>query len=96
MNRSLATSLITSVLCASLATGAVAASQPADVDKAELASQLRQRAERLEWQAQGTKGVPRAHLEQQGVRLKNLIKRLEAGEAVDPQEVEQLLRERPR
>ncbi len=96
MNRFLVTSLTTGVLYVSLATDAFAASQPADGEKAEMVSQLWQRAARLEWQAQGTKGVPRLHLEQQGVRLKNLIKRLEAGEAVDPQEVEQLLREGPR
>jgi uncharacterized membrane protein len=96
MNRFLATSLTSGVLYVSLATGAFAASQPADVEKAGLVAQLQQRAARLEWQAQGTKGVPRAHLEQQRVRLKNLIKRLKAGEAVDPQEVEQLLREEAR
>ncbi len=95
MNRFLATLLTTGALSASLATGIFASSQPGDTGKAELAAQLQRRAERLEWQAQGTKGVPRAHLEQQSVRIKNLIKRLEAGEAVDPQEIDQLLRQGP-
>jgi hypothetical protein len=78
-----------------LAIGAVAAEPtPArDADEAQVVSQLEQRAKRLEWQAQGTKGAPRAALEQQRLRVRKLAERLKAGESVDPQEIDKLLRQ---
>jgi hypothetical protein len=92
MKRLFSTSLAIGTLF--LTAAAFASSPQADTEKAELVSRLEQRADRLEWQAQGTKGVPRAHLQQQSLRLKNLIKRLEAGESVDPQEIDTLLQQR--
>jgi hypothetical protein len=93
MARSFLTLFTISIFCTILAIGVFANPPTADAEKAELVSKLAQRADRLERRAQGTKGVPRAHLQQQSLRLKNLIKRLEAGESIDPQEIDTLLQQ---
>jgi hypothetical protein len=91
MKRQLFTLFATGVFCASLTGGVFATSPPADAARERLIAQLEQRAHRLDWDAQGTKGVPRARLEQQSLRVKRLIERLKAGETVDPQEIDKLL-----
>ena len=93
MKRQFFTLLTTGVFCASLTAGAFASSPTADKAKIELISKLEQRAHRLEWDAQGTKGVPRARLEQRSLRVKKMIERLKAGETVDPQEIDKLLQQ---
>jgi hypothetical protein len=95
MKRQFFTLFTTGVLCTSLTASAFAGSPTADTEKAELISKLEQRAHRLEWDAQGTKGVPRAQLEQRSLRVKKLIERLKAGETVDPQEIDKLLQKGP-
>lgn len=77
------------VLCVSLTTTAVAA------DKENVIPKLERQAHRLAWEARATKGVPRAQREFQSLRVKRLIERLQAGEAVDPQEIDKLLKEQP-
>lgn len=55
-------------------------------------ARLEARAHQLEWAAQGTKGTHAALLGMQRVRVKKLIERIKAGENVDPQEIDALLR----
>ena len=83
------------VLCASLTAGAFASSPTTGTEKNQLISKLEQQAHRFEWEAQATKGVPRAQRELQSLRVKKLIQRLQAGEAVGPQEIDKLLKEQP-
>ena len=93
MKRSFFTLFTTGVFFASLTAGAFAGSPNADPAKDRLISKLEQRAHALAWDAQGTKGIPRAQLEQRSLRVKRLIERLKAGEAVSPQEIDKLLQE---
>jgi hypothetical protein len=95
MKRQFFTLLTTGVLSIALAAGAFAASPAADFDKDKVVSQLERRAQRLEWQAQATKGAGRQELELQRFHMKKLIERLKAGEAVDPQEIDMLLKKGP-
>lgn len=83
------------VLCVSLTTTAVATSPTVAADKENVIPKLERQAHRLEWEARATKGVPRAQREFQSLRVKRLIERLQAGEAVDPQEIDKLLKEQP-
>jgi hypothetical protein len=95
MKRQFFTLFTAGVFCASLTAGAFAAGPPAadTAAKDRLISKLEQRAHALDWDAQGTKGVPRARLEQRSLRVKKLIERLKAGETVDPQEIDKLLQQ---
>jgi len=95
MKRQFFTLFTAGVLCASLIVGAFASPPTADTEQDKLISQLEQKAHRLEWEAQATKGAPRALRGLQSLRVKKLIQRLQAGEAVDPQEVDKLLKEQP-
>ena len=95
MKRQFFTLLTTGTLCAPLTVGALAGSPAADSEKAQFVSKLEQRAQRLEWNAQATKGAARQELEMQRFRLKKMIKRIEAGEEIDRQEIDTLLRQGP-
>ena len=95
MKRQFFTLLTAGVTCASLTAGAFAAPPAADSEKAQLVSKLEQRAQRLERQAQATKGAGRQEMELQRLRVKKLIERIQAGESVDPQEIDTLLRKGP-
>lgn len=95
MKRRVMIALTAGVVCLWLTTGVFASSSAGDAENAQLISKLEQQARRLERHAQATKGVPRLRLEMQRLRVKNLINRIQAGEAVDPQEIDALLRSRP-
>jgi hypothetical protein len=95
MTRRFFTLFTITTLCVSLTAGAFASSPTAATDKDTVIPQLEQQAHRFEWEAQATKGIPRAQRELQSFRVKRLIKRLQAGEAVDPQEIDKLLKEQP-
>jgi hypothetical protein len=95
MKRQFLTLFTTAALCTALAGSAVANSATANAEKNRLISKLEHQAHRLEWEAQATKGVPRAQRELQSLRVKKLIHRLQAGEAVDPREIDTLLKEQP-
>lgn len=95
MERYVFTLLTVGVLCTSLTTGAFTASPAADSEKTRLVSKLEQRAQRLGRHAQTTKGAGRQEFELQQLRVKKLIERLKAGESVDPQEIDNLLRKGP-
>ncbi len=83
------------ILCASLTAGAFASSPVASSEKDKVIPKLEQQAHRLEWDAQTTKGSARALREMQSLRVKKLIQRLQAGEPVDPQEIDKLLKQQP-
>jgi flagellar capping protein FliD len=83
------------ILCASLTAEAFAASPTVNTEKNAQISQLEQKAHRLDWDAQATKGSARALREMQSYQVKKLIERLQAGEAVDPQEIDKLLNQQP-
>ncbi len=93
MKRQVFTLLTAGVLCTSLTVGAFAGSSAADSEKARVVSQLEKRAQRLEQHAQGTKGGGRQEFELQRRQVQDLIERIKAGEAVDPQELDKLLRQ---
>lgn len=95
MKRRVLTLFIAGVVCGSLTTGAFAGSPQAEFDKATVISKLEHRARRLEQAAQMTKGAGRQELELQRFRVKQLIKRIEAGEDVDRQEIIMLLSKGP-
>ena len=95
MKRHLFTLLTASVLCTSLTASAFALSPTANSEKSKVIPQLEQQAHRFDWAAQSTKGSARALREQQSLRVKKLIQRLQAGEAVDPNEIDTLLKEQP-
>ena len=93
MKRQVFTLLTAGVLCTSLTGGAFASSSAADAEKDKVVSQLEKRAQRLEQHAQGTKGGGRQEFEIQRHQIQDLIGRIKAGEAVDPQELDKLLRQ---
>jgi hypothetical protein len=95
MKRQFVTLFTTAALCTALTGSAFASSPTADTEKNPLIAKLEQQAHRLEWEAHATKGVPRAQRELQSLRVKKLIQRLQTGEAVDPQEIDTLLKEQP-
>ncbi len=95
MKRQFFTLFATGVLCASLTAGAFAGSPEAAFRKAQVISQLEQRAQRLGQHAQTTKGAGRQEFELQQRQVKQLIERIRAGESVDPQEIDNLLRKGP-
>ena len=93
MKRQFFTLLLAGVTCASLTAGVFTHAFASGSDKTKVVSQLEQRAQRLEQQAQGTKGGGRQEFELQRRQVHDLIERLKAGEAVDPQELDKLLRQ---
>lgn len=95
MTRQFVTLFTAATLCVSLTGGAFASSPTAAADKDKIIPELEQQAHRFEWEARATKGIPRAQREFQSLRVKKLIQRLQAGEAVDPQEIDKLLKEQP-
>lgn len=95
MKRQFFTLLTIAALNAALVANASAMSSTADTQKDIFIAQLDRQAHRLKWAAQSTKGSARALREQQSLRVKKVIQRLQAGEAVDPQEVDKLLNEQP-
>ena len=96
MTRQFFTLFTTATLCVSLTAGAFAASSPTTgTEKDAVVSKLQQQAHRFESDAQATKGSARALREMQSYRVKKLIQRLQAGEAVDPNEIDKLLNEQP-
>lgn len=74
---------------------AFAMSSTVDTQRATRIAQLDCQAHRLDWAAQETKGIPRAERTLQSFRVKKLIQRLQTGEAVDPQEIDMLLKVQP-
>ena len=95
MTRQFVTLFTTATLGVSLTVGAFASSPTAATDKDTVIPQLEQQSRRFEGEAQAMKGLPRAQREFQSLRVKKLIQRLRAGEAVDPQEIDKLLKEQP-
>jgi len=91
MKRQLFTLFLAGLTCASLTAGAFTHAFTADSDKARVVSQLENRAQRLEQHAQSTKGAGRQEFEIQRHQVQDLIERLKAGQAVDPQELDTLL-----
>ena len=87
--------LTIATLNAALVAQAFALPITADTQKDTAIAQLDRQAHRFDWAAQSTKGSARALREQQSVRVKKLIQRLQAGEAVDPNEINTLLNEQP-
>jgi hypothetical protein len=76
----------------SLTVGAFAETPVAQAGTSERVAELEARARQLERAAEGTKGAHAALLGRQRVRVHQLIDRIKAGENVDPQEIEALLR----
>jgi hypothetical protein len=95
MKRYVFTLLTAGVLCTSLTASAFASSPTANTEKDKVIPQLEQQANRLEGAAQATKGSARALREMQSYRVKKLIERLQAGDPVDPQEIDKLLKQQP-
>ena len=93
MKRQFFTLLFAGVTCASLTAGAFTNAFASDSDKARVVSQLEKQAQRLEQHAQGTKGAGRQEFELQRRQVQDLIERIKAGQAVDPQELDKLLRQ---
>lgn len=92
MQRQFFALLTTSVFCIAVTVGVLAATSTSDEEKAQVLSQLEARAQWLDANAKGEKGVHRMQMDMQSVRLKKLIQRLKAGEPVDPQEIDALLK----
>jgi hypothetical protein len=79
-------------LCLSLTVGVFAETPVAQARTNEWIAKLEARARQLEQAAEGTKGAHAALLGMQRVRVHQLIERIKAGENVDPQEIDALLR----
>lgn len=92
MKRSVFMLITTGVLCLSFVAGTFAGPPTANGENAKVIAQLERRAQRLEQHAQTTKGAGRQEFELQRTRVNQLIKKLKAGEPVDPQEIDALLR----
>jgi hypothetical protein len=85
--------LLTAGAAGVLLTGCAVVKTPASqAGESGVVARLEVRAQQLEWAAQGTKGAHAALLGMQRVRVKQLIERIKAGENVDSQEIEALLR----
>ena len=95
MKHQFCTLLTIATLNAALVAHAFALPSTTGTQKDKVIVQLDRQVHRFEWAAQSTKGSARALREQQSLRVKKLIQRLQAGEAVDPQEVDKLLNEQP-
>jgi hypothetical protein len=95
MARRFFTVATTAALGVSLTASSFASAPPAITQKDQVVSQLGQQVQRFDLEAQTTKGIPRTERERQSLRVKKLIQRLQAGEAVDSQEIDKLLKEQP-
>lgn len=95
MKRLFFTAVTAGVISVSLTAGAFATSPNAGLEKGKVVSQLEQRAQRLGQHVQTTTGAGRQEFELQQRQVKQLIERLKAGESVDPQEIDNLLRKGP-
>ena len=89
------TVLTAGVLGLSLTAGAFADSLRAGSQQVALIATLEQRAQRLEQHAQTTTGGGRQEFAIQRRQVQHLIERIKAGEAVDPHEIDRLLRTGP-
>lgn len=92
MKRQFFALLTTSVFCLAVVVGAFAAAPFGDAEKVQALSKLKARVQWLDDNAKGQKGAHKMLMEMQSVRLKKLIQRLQAGEQVDPQEIDALLK----
>lgn len=92
MKRRFLTLFIAGTVCLSLTGGAFVGAAAAQGGQAELVAKLEARARQLERATEGTKGAHVALLEMQRLQVKKLIERIKAGETVDPQEIDALLR----
>jgi hypothetical protein len=93
MKHHFVTLFTTALFCAAVTARALAGVPSADTPRDWLVWQLEQRAQQLDWYAHDQKGIGREQLEEQSLQVKDLIERLNAGEAVDPHEIDQLLTE---
>jgi len=84
------------VLGLSLTAGALAGPPRTGSQQSPLIVTLEQRAQRLEQHAQTTTGGGRQEFEIQRHQVQHLIERIKAGEAVDPHEIDMLLKTGPR
>lgn len=92
MKRQFFALLTTSVFYLTVAVGAFAAAPVGDAEKDQALSRLKARVQWLDDNAKGQKGAHKMLMEMQSVRLKKLIRRLQAGEQVNPQEIDSLLK----
>lgn len=95
MTRRFFTLFTTATLSAFLVAGASAMPSTAGAQRDALIAQLDHQAHRFAWEAQATKGIPRAEREFQSLKVKKLIQRLQVGEVVDPHEIDTLLQTQP-
>jgi hypothetical protein len=95
MKQSFFTLFTTGTLCAALTGGAFAGPSAPSWDKTQVVSQLEQKAQELDQEAQTTKGAGQALLEMQGHHLSHLAEKMKAGESVDPREIDRLLSQGP-
>ncbi len=86
---------LSTVLVAGALTLAPAVSIAAATTDRATAGQLEARADQLEARALATKGGPQQELLMRRARLQRLIDRIDAGEHVDPGEVDDLLNQLP-
>jgi TolA-binding protein len=85
----------TGALCAALTGAAFAGSSASSQDETQVVSQLEQRSQKLEQEAQTTKGAGQALMEMQARGMNHDAEKIQAGEPVNPQEVDRLLSEGP-
>ena len=95
MKRPLLTFLTAGTLLTSFTIGAFADSPALDMHKRNAVSRLEEHAQRLDQHVQTTSGGGRQMLQLQRRQVQEIIERLKAGEAVQPQEIDKLLRENP-
>ncbi len=92
MKRPFLMSCVAGAACVLLTGCAVVQAPVAQPRQTGVVARLEERAQQLEHAAAGTKGGHAALLGLQRFRVKKLIERLKAGEHVDPQEIDALLR----
>jgi hypothetical protein len=82
-------------LSMSLVLSASASAQPKGDDK-ELVARLERMASETEWKTRTLTGAPQQKWLLHQARVRRLIERLNAGQSVDPREIDELLREHSR
>jgi hypothetical protein len=82
-------------LSMTLVLSASASAQPKADDK-ELVAHLQRMASETEWKTRTLTGAPQQKWLLHQVRVRRLIERLNAGQSVDPKEIDELLREHSR
>ncbi|MBI3757774.1 MAG: hypothetical protein HY267_07350 [Deltaproteobacteria bacterium] len=95
MKRQLFTFLTAGALLTSFTVRAFANSSALDSNKRNAVSRLEEHTQRLEQHVQTTTGGGRQVFELQRRQVQDLIDRIKAGESVNPQEIDKLLRENP-